>query len=852
MKGVYSSPDSLMYRGSQQAIFPDNTYAVDSGGDPVVIPDLSFENFVDFHSKFYHPANARIFFWGDDDVKGRLDIMDEYLSEFEPSPESKLASKIEWQKKVINEPQWTQLPYPVGGDQPETHMVNVNWLLNEHPFTPLEDLTVTILDYLLMGTPQSILYKTVIESGLGAEIVGGGVSDELLQGTFSVGLKGVKPENTKAVEDLVLETLQKVSVEGFTDDDIAAAMNTIEFRLREFNTGSFPKGLSFMLGAMSKWIYDGSPSEGLKFEKPLADLKTKIVGSESEVFKEFIKEYLVDNYHRVTVEMVPSKTMEQDELKREEDSLSTIKSTLDDNQLEDIIKATSELKVFQATDDTPEARASIPSLELSDLKREVTEYPTAVTENEDGSGVTVLRHELSSTSGIAYINFGVDVSGVSFEDIPLLSLLIRIMRETGAGDYSDVELSRMIGTHTGGISAALMKSTVRSDFETEGTVRDGEHMLSKLFFKGKATSEKVGEMFSLVNLMLTEANLDSKKKIIEMLKESKSGLQSSIQNSGHSFSNTRMKARYDVSAYINEKMGGITYLETIDSLLEEAEENWDSFLDRLKNIRNTILDNATVRNGMLLDITADSDVLSVIQPEVSSFLKQLPGDAEGSKLQNFYDTEHPWAIAAKEEMVSMSPMKDEGFVVPTQVSYVGKALKLYERGEKVTGSTSVVSRFLRTGYLWDHVRVIGGAYGGMCSFDAKSSDGIFTFVSYRDPNLDKTLDVYDGAGDALLAAAEMLERDEKELATAIIGAFGDMDGALSPDQKGNIAMNRWLARETPEVRQKFRDEVFNTKPEDFKDFALRLKALKQPSVAVVSSSSSFEASTAGIDVKQVF
>jgi len=733
-------------------------------------------------------------------------------------------------------------------------MVMVNWLMNEEPLSDFEDLTVSILDHLLMGTSQSILYKTIMESGLGAAITGGGLSDELLQNTFSVGLKGVEAENAEKVQQLVLDTLAKVAEEGFSDDDISSAMNTIEFRLREFNTGSFPKGLSFMLGAMSKWVYDGSPSDGLKFETPLAELKTKIAESGSEVFKDFIKEYLVNNKHRVTIEMVPSKTLEAEQQKEEEDRLATIKESLSSDELDEIIQKTAELKAFQAAEDPPEARNSIPSLELADLKREVTEYPNAISENEEDSGVTVLRHELSSTSGIAYVKFAVDVSGVPLKDIGLLSIFTRIMTETGAGEFSDVDFARKIGTHTGGVSASTSTRTLRPDAVDAGTIHECDHMLTKIFISGKATSDKADELFSIFKLMLTEANIDSKKKVIEMLKETKSRIESSIQGSGHSYSNTRMRSRYSVSSYLDEQTGGITYLETINQLIRDAEEDWDSVLARLQSIRDIVLDNSTTRDGMLLDITGDEAVLETIKPEVSKFLKDLPGDANSSKLQDFYTTPHPWAVAALDEMAKTAPIQDEGFVVPTQVSYVGKAVRLFEKGESVPGSTEVISRFLRTGYLWDHVRVMGGAYGGMCAFNARGGDGIFTFISYRDPNLDKTLDVYDGAGDALLEAAEVLANDKKEMATAIIGAVGDLDGALSPDQKGTVAMNRYLARETPEQRQKFRDEVLNTNADDFKDFANRLKALKDQSVAVVSSSSAFEsAAEAGkvMEVKQV-
>jgi len=841
MKGVYSSPDSRLYRQSQRSIFPSNTYSVDSGGDPVVIPELSYEDFQDFHGKFYHPANSRIFFYGDDDAAERLSLMDEYLSEFEESPESQPASKIGWQDKVITEPKWENHLYPAGADQPETNMVMVNWLVNEKPLTPTEDLVVGVLDHLLMGTGQSILYKTIIESGLGAAIVGGGLSDDLQQATFSVGLKGVEKENSKAVEELVLNTLGKIAEEGFSDDEIAAAMNTIEFRLREFNTGSYPKGLSFMLGAMSKWVYEEEPLNALKFEGPLAEVKDMISKDGDKVFKDFLKDYLVENMHRVTIELSPSKTLEKEELDDEKNRLKAIKESMSDEDLEEVIAKTAALKALQASEDAPEDRATIPSLELEDLKREVTEYPIDVADDENGSGVTVVRHELQSTSGIAYVKFAVDTSGIDYDDLALLPIFTRIMTATGAGEYSDVQLSQKIGTHTGGVGASNMKTIVPADGVPTSSVVEGNNMLTKISIGGKATSDKTGELFDIFKLILTEANLDSKKKVIEMLKETKTRLESSIQGSGHSYSNMRMKARYSASGFLDEKMGGITYLNTINTVLKQAEEDWGAVLARLENMRATILDKSLCRSGMILDITGDKAVMDTIKPSVDAFLESLPGDADGEKLPDFYNTEHPWVIKAKEEMAEVAPLKDEGFVVPTQVSYVGKGGRLYSEGEKIPGSTVVVSKFLRTGYLWDHVRVMGGAYGGFCTFNPNGGDGVFTYLSYRDPNLDKTLDVYDATADALLEAAEEFEKNPKALATTIIGAMGELDGALSPDQKGAKSFSRWLVRQSPEERQQFRDEILNTKPSDFKDFAMRLKEMKDQSIAVVSSKAAFEA-----------
>lgn len=383
-----------------------------------------------------------------------------------------------------------------------------------------------------------------------------------------------------------------------------------------------------------------------------------------------------------------------------------------------------------------------------------------------------------------------------------------------------------------------MTTAVHPEGVDPNVVVSGENMQTKLLIQGKATSEKVDELFSIYQLILMDAKLDSKAKVIEMLKETRSQLETQVQGSGHAIVNARMGARYRVGGYISEMTGGIAYLDAVKELIKQAESDWPSVLARLEKIRETILEDATCRGGMMLDITGDKAVLDSIQPKVEEFLKKLPGDPKGDKPVNFYAEKHPWVADAKKMMAEQTPLVDEGFVVPTQVSYVGKAGLLYKEGEKVPGSAAVVSRFLRTGYLWDNVRVMGGAYGGFCQFSPFS--GLITFLSYRDPNLDKTINVYDAAADHLEAAADALEEDPEALATAIIGTIGDMDSALSPDAKGFTAFQNWLINEPPEYRQRYRDEVLNTKPSDFRDFAQRLRNMKNPSVAVVSSKGAFE------------
>jgi len=311
------------------------------------------------------------------------------------------------------------------------------------------------------------------------------------------------------------------------------------------------------------------------------------------------------------------------------------------------------------------------------------------------------------------------------------------------------------------------------------------------------------------------------------LKETKSRLESGVQSAGHQYSNSRMKSRYTPTGQLEETMSGITYLQSVKALLGQAEEDWEGVLARLEKIRDTILDEGTCRDGMVLNLTGDKKVMETIQPSVDSFLKNLPGNGQG-KLIDFYKEAHPWVTG-----LQMSSATDEGFVVPTQVSYVGKGGLLYQPGDKISGSAMVVARFLRTGYLWDHVRVIGGAYGGFCTFSGM--DGFFSFLSYRDPNLSQTLDVYDNTASILFK-----EINQEELEKAIIGTIGDMDGPKSADQKGWISLQRWFKRETAERRQTLRDQVLNTGMEDFAAFGKRLQTMKS-SVAVVSSKSAFEA-----------
>jgi len=769
-----------------------------------VIPNLTFEDFKKFHQQYYHPSNARVYFYGDDDPMTRLDLLDEYLKDFD---KNQVDSSIKFQKKK-DQPWKYSEPFPATEVTKEKGMVSVNWLLNDQPLPLKEQLGLAILNHILMGSSASFLYKRLIQSGLGESVIGGGLSDELLQNTFSVGLKGVKVEDYDKVESLVLQILEEVAKEGLPKEAIDASVNSVEFALREFNTGSFPRGLSFMLGAMQYWLYDRDPLDGLRFEKPLNELKSDLADGKP-IFEELITKYILKNGHRLTVEMKPDVTLEEKQQKEEEEKLAKIKAGMTDADLEKVIEATSTLKAAQAAEDSPEAKATIPRLSLSDLDKKQREIPIDV---ETRKGVTVLKHVLP-TNGILYVDVGFNVSSLPLEDLPLLPLFLRCLLETGTSKMDEISLIRRIGTHTGGLRT---DSRISFKMPKGGVVSQSTDLVSHAFLRGKAVESKVGELFSIMNEVLTDANLDNQKRVIEMLKESKARFRSAVVGSGNSFAATRLSARYSLPGLISELSGGITYMQNLDKLIETAEKDWPTLCARLEKIRDAIVR----RGGMILNLTGDESLLTNTARTWDDFIESIPT----SPTLN-YQSCADWKAA------SLLDKKNEGFAVPTQVNYVVKGGPLWLPGERIPGSSSVVNRYLRSGYLWDNVRVMGGAYGGFSTYSPYS--GLFTFGSYRDPNLAKTLAIYDAAADHLMEG----DISEEELSMTIIGTVGDLDNPMSPDQKGFSSMMEFLEEETAEDRQRWRDEVLGTSVADFKAFGERLKELtsKRATSSVVGS-----------------
>lgn len=788
MKGVYSSPDSLLAETSQQSLFPDTTYGLDSGGSPQNIPDLTYEQFKAFHESFYHPSNARIFFYGDDPEEQRFELLEAYLKDFEKiDPKSTIGLQT-----ALPEPVRIDKPYAVSADDEDPKpMFCVNWLLPS-PTDAEQVFALELLDHILLGTPASPLRKALIESGLGEDITGGGMETHMIQMAYSIGLKGIEAGHIEKAEELIYRTLGNLAANGISRDDIEAAINTFEFDLRENNSGGFPRGLSLMLKSLNAWNYDADPLELIAFEGPLQAVKKQ--AQSSGFFEGLIQKHLIDNRHRSTVVLSPDRKEAERAEKEETDRLASIQNQMTDAQIDEVVRTTRHLAELQSAPDSPDAMASIPLLHRDDLDKHIRMIDRKEI-NMDGT--TVLTHDLF-TNGILYLDIGMDLHGLEQEDIPYASLLGSVLLEMGTQREDYVSLSQRIAKKTGGIYGAPFLSALENS----------DQGIARFFLRSKCMVDHTDELFAILNDVLTLPNFDNKDRFRQIVLEHKSELETAMVPRGHSAVITRLKAQFNEAHWVAEKMGGVEALFFIRTLVDEMEQDWSAVRKRLETVHAKLLH----RKKMVINITVDPSALPGILKTLETFVSNMesPGDSAN----------RTWAPTALP--------RSEALTAPTRVNYVGCAANLFDAGYRMHGSALVITRYLQTAWLWEKIRVQGGAYGGMCGFDQRS--GVFSFASYRDPNLQASLDTYKATGNFL----KNLTLSEDELTRALIGAIGQLDAHQLPDAKGYSDCMRFLLGYTDEERQRLRDEVLNTTQAHFNAFGdILTSAFEDPSIAVL-------------------
>ncbi len=792
MKGAYSSPDNVLSEYSLQSLFPDNAYGFDSGGDPRFIPDLTYEQFLAFHRKYYHPSNARFYFYGDDDNENRLRLVNAYLREFDPiqvDSAIQLQPSFHAPKRIVR----SFLAGEEGGGDTSRGMVTMNWLLSESVDIHA-NFALRILDYVLLGMPGSPLKKALIDSGLGEAIAGGGLSTELRQMYFSTGLKGINVAHAGKLETIILDTLKNIAETGIDARTVDAAVNTIEFRLRENNSGSFPRGLLLMLRCLTTWLYDGDPLALLAFEKPLEAVKSQITTKEA-FFEGMIHRFFVQNPHRTTLVLEPDPGLREKSEMEEKSRLTAIRSAMGPEEIDRLIEQTRELKRIQETADTPEALAAIPVLGIDDLEKKNKIIPLA---RLDRDGTPVLFHDLF-TNGIVYFDLGLNIHTLPDRYLPYVPLFGRCLVEMGTRKEDFVSLSQRINRETGGIRPQILVSAKR----------DSAACSAWLFLRGKAMAGHGEKLTDLLRDVLLDTRLDDRDRFQQMLLEEKAGTEQRIIPDGHNIVRTRLNAHFGESHWAMEQISGICYLFFLRDLVRAVDENWPAVLAVLEEIRQILINRDTV----ILNVTAEEQDGTNFMPCTEGLLSALP--ASGSD-------EKKWSSA------SASPF--EGLTIPSLVNYVSKGADLYKAGYGFHGSSMVITRYLRNTWLWDQIRVQGGAYGAFCFFDRIS--GPLVFVSYRDPNIKRTIEIFDQTVRFLLET----DLDESDLTKSIVGTIGDLDAYMLPDAKGYASMVRYLIGDTEADRQQMRDEILNTRVSDFRAFAGVLAHVKENGLVKVLGS----------------
>ena len=603
-------------------------------------------------------------------------------------------------------------------------------------------------------------------------------------------------------------------------------------------------GIDILTTIFDQWNYDTHPIEALAFDAALQELKRIVHDSGSGIFQNLIREYLLNNSHRAIVDLYPSPTMEAEQLAQEKQMLAKVQKSFSPKELQDVLDQAKALEEVQKADDSPEAVAAIPSLTLDDLDRDEPEFPIHIEENAFGSGVTFVKHVVPASSGIAYFDLGFDMSRISYEDIPLIPFLERMMLETGTTDMTDVELDRLIGMHTGGIDVEKVVESIIPDGSDDRAASPQTRLRTMLFIHGKSMSEKTQAMFNLMLKVLVDANFDSPQKAKQILRKAISDIESDISSSGNDFAIRRLRSKFSILGFLGERWSGTTQLTILKDLLKTAKEDWPAVRSRLERMREVIIGSANA-DGVILNFSGDQNVLKEAEESIKKFfteeLPRLQGNIPASErakggLPNFLEVEHPWVAPISGAMSQASDVEHEAIVAATKVSYIGEGGRLFEVDEPISGSFSVVSRYLSTGYLWDVVRVLNGAYGANSYF--YTTEGTLIFMSYRDPNdLSTTLAAYDGVEPQLHkdARTTLAAPNSIDLTRAIIGAIGRHDGsAPSTEEIGWMSLMRFLRNESPELRQRYRTQILETRADHFEEFAQRLGGLS-PTICAVTS-----------------
>ena len=779
MKGAFSSSDDVLEREISNTLFPDTSYGFESGGDPEVIPELTYEKFLDFHRRYYHPSNSYIYLYGNMDMAEKLEFLDrEYLDSFDRQT---VESEIKLQKP-FTETKEVQKSYSVSEGEAEENntYLSVSKVVGSVLDRELY-IAFQILDYALCSAPGAPLKQAMIEAGIGADVYS--IFDEgVRQPYFSVIAKNANVQQKEEFLDTYRRELEKLAKEGIDKKSLYAGLNHFEYNHREADIGSYPKGLMYGLQMLDSWLYDEEkPFIHVEANETYAALRKKI---EEGYFEKLIENCLLDNEHSAVVVLVPEKGLTAKRDRELADKLQAYKETLSAEEIKHIVEETKALKAYQEEGDTPEALACIPHLTREDIKKEAEGY---VNELHREADVPVLHHDVF-TNGIGYLRLSFDCGRVPEELFPYLGLLKAMLGLIDTESYSYGELFHEINIETGGM-AFLTNTYTKADLSGYSV---------RFELKAKALFEKLPEVFRLAVIMMKETKWTDYKRLKELLEEIKSRMQSAMLEAGHTVSALRALSYISSAAASNEQITGVTQYRLVADLVAHFEERKEELAANMNRLVRILFR----QENLLVDYTASKEGYEKLPELVAQFKEKLyTGECD----------------AAKEKYRPVPEKKNEGFLTASQVQYVCRAGNFIEKGLSYTGALKVLRVMMSYDYLWNNVRVKGGAYGCMCSF-GKSGESYF--VSYRDPNLEKTVAVYEAAADYI----ENWQGDEEELTQYLIGAISELDTPKTPQEKGTFSLGGYLTGLSEEKLQQERDEILSVNVETIRSLAKHIRA----------------------------
>ena len=773
MKGAFSSADDVLSREIQASLYPDITYGMESGGDPDVIPELTYEDYLDFHRKYYHPSNSYIYLYGNMDFVSKLDYIDKnYLSRFDRLD---VDSKIERQE-AFKEPKEIVKPYPILSDQKLY-------------------IAFDILDYALCSAPGAPIKKALIERGIGQDVYSE-YDNGIQQPVFSIIAKNADASQKDEFVEVIRSVLKEQAENGIDKKALLAGLNYDEFKYREADFGRYPKGLLYGLQVFDSWLYDDNrPWINVEANATFAELKKEVQG---RYFEELIEKYLLSNNHRTVLmlEPVPGLTDKKDEeLKKK---LADYKASLSAEEIAEIVKYTADLKEYQDTPDSPEDLKKIPLLELKDLKKEAEKF---IYEKKEENGVDILFHNIF-TNGIVYLTFVFDLKNLDAKLIPYVSVLKKVIGMMDTENYSYGDLFNEINIKTGGITGTISTYT-DSDDVTKFT--------TTLEVSVKVLHENLHDAFELVKEIITKTKLDDGRRLKEIFGEQYARLQSDLAAAGHQTSAVRAMSYVSPAAAVSDRTGGIGYFRHLEGLLSEIEtsEGAKEISEKLKSLCNAIFR----AENLLVDVTCSDKEYAGVPEESKLFADSLFTD-DYEKVKFEIETSR----------------RNEAFKTAGQVQYVCRAGNFASKGLKYNGALRVLKVMMGYDYLWKNIRVIGGAYGCMSSY-AKNGDS--AFVTYRDPNLKNSIDVFEKASEYL----KNFDEDERVILKYIIGAISDLDTPKTPAAKGTYGLSAYICNSKMDRIQRCRDELLGTTKETIRGLSKYVDAFMEDKCLCVIGSS---------------